>query len=95
MLLTIHAPDALQKESLCKHARFGCKGKKGHKTERSQHCDYHKDKLGALSIAEAQSNWVLENSSNDLETGKFNKKMFISTKFDISNLNQYYFIISN
>ena len=54
-----------EKESLCKHAPFGCKGNKGHKTERSKQCDYHVSKLGGVSIREAQANWLAQNENND------------------------------
>ena len=47
--------------STCVHAKFGCKGKNKHKTERSKHCDYNKNKLGTLSIAEAQAIWTEAN----------------------------------
>lgn len=69
---------ALEKESLCKHALFGCKGKKGHKMERSKQCDYHISKLGSLSICDAQANWRAQNESNDtLGAGKLKMIFFL------------------
>ena len=73
-----------QEKSVCKHARFGYKGKKGYKTEQRQHCDYYKDKLGTLSTLEAQTKWLLENENNGSETGKLNKKRCTCNKFYIS-----------
>ena len=49
--------------STCKHAKFGCKGKQKHKTERSKHCDYHKDKLGGITLVEAQRVWSEKNQN--------------------------------
>ena len=49
--------------SSCIHAAFGCKGENKHKTERSKHCLYHKDKLGGLSIVEAQRIWKEKNEN--------------------------------
>ena len=50
------------KPNTCKHAMFGCKGGKNHKTERSKHCLYHESKLCGHSIAEAHKIWIEKNS---------------------------------
>ena len=47
----------------CKHAKFGCKGKHKHKSERSKHCDYHKDKLGGVTLVDAQRLWTEKKNS--------------------------------
>ena len=74
---------APQKESLCVHAQFGCKGKNGHKTERSKQCDYHISKRGGLSIVAAQADWRVRNEKiNNSGVGEFNM-CFFSAKFII------------
>ena len=86
----------ITKTSTCIHSRFGCKGKKGHKTERSQHCDYHKSKVGSVSIVDAQRIWEKSNGDDSNISGTYDNErlFFFSSKFSIQNLNLYYFIIS-
>ena len=73
----------------CKHSKFGCKGDKKHKTERSQHCDFHCNKRGGLSLADSLRRWSDANSSSvpissvpifdELNSGK--KKSFLFCLF--------------
>ena len=50
--------DAPKTTSTCVHGDFGCDGKKKHKTEQSQHCDYHLSKRGGMTIVEARRIWI-------------------------------------
>ena len=67
----------------CKHSKFGCKGDKKHKTERSVHCDFHCDKRGGLSLADSLRRWSDANSSvvffDEQKSGK--KKPFLFCLF--------------
>ena len=63
--------------STCKHAKFGYKGKNKHKTERSKHCDYHKDKLGDVPLVEALRLWSAKNQGRYLIAFLFSHKFLI------------------
>ena len=71
------------KTNTCLHAKFGCDGKKNHRTERSKHCAYHKDKLGGLSLDEAQQKWLKENGN---KSGKYKKTFFFSNQNPLQNI---------
>ena len=70
------------KTNTCLHSKYGCEGKKGHKTEQSKHCNYHASKLGGLSLQEAQQRWIEQNENG---SGIIRAKNFL---FSIKIYNQ-------